>query len=459
MSGRILIVDTVPTHRIVLKVKLLAAHYRVEAVGTIDEARAQLVKAQTDLLIVDLAEPFDDTLGFCRSLRQNADTANLPILATGAPPEQSCRIAALTAGIDDFIDRPLNDAVLTARIRSLLRGRNAASELRLREDTHRALGFAEAAPEFERLMQVAVVSHDLVGGQRIVDALGASRLARAVALDPDTLLSGKTPANQADLFIIDAGGPELARARAARITRLVAELRSRGDSRLAAQLVLVPRGADDLAAAALDTGADAVAAAGAGGEEIVLRAGQLLARKAQNDRLRDTISSGLDAALTDPLTGLFNRRYARPHLARMRARAEQTGVGFSVLMIDIDHFKLVNDRYGHAAGDTVLCEVAQRLRENFRAVDLVARIGGEEFLVALPDAGLEQALRAAERLRRVVGATACGADGDQVPVWVTVSVGVATSTSDEEPDHVIARADAALYDAKLNGRNRVTHAA
>ena len=158
---------------------------------------------------------------------------------------------------------------------------------------------------------------------------------------------------------------------------------------------------------------------------MALRIRRQLDRKAQADRLRATVEDGLKLAMTDPLTGLFNRRYALPHLSRIAARALAENRPFAVMVLDIDRFKLVNDQYGHAAGDTVLREVALRVKDNLRSVDLVARFGGEEFLVAMPDTDLTSARLAAERLRAVVENTPVTLPNGTGQVQVTLSIGVA----------------------------------
>ena len=131
-------------------------------------------------------------------------------------------------------------------------------------------------------------------------------------------------------------------------------------------------------------------------------------------------------AMIDPLTGLYNRRYAMPELATIAARAAETGSPFAVMVVDLDRFKLVNDKHGHGAGDQVLVEVSRRLTANLRASDLLARIGGEEFLVALPDAGMPLARTVAERLCQAIEERPIRlASG--IGLTVTVSIGVAVS--------------------------------
>lgn len=159
-------------------------------------------------------------------------------------------------------------------------------------------------------------------------------------------------------------------------------------------------------------------------------------------------------SLVDPLTGLPNRRAFDAALVQERERVVRGGPRFAVLALDLDHFKRVNDTWGHAAGDAVLEQTAQRLRATVRKMDTVARTGGEEFVVLAPATSHEAALVLAERIRTSVCAQPFQlADG---PLAVTVSVGVATYLPDEaEARQLLKRADVALYRAKESGRNRV----
>jgi two-component system cell cycle response regulator len=159
-------------------------------------------------------------------------------------------------------------------------------------------------------------------------------------------------------------------------------------------------------------------------------------------------------AVTDSLTGLHNRRYAMFQLDRMIA---QTGRGVAVMLLDIDHFKRINDSFGHSVGDRVLSLVARRMRAQLRASDLIARIGGEEFLVALPDSDGATALDCAERLRAAIGETEFILRGDTPPLSVTISIGLALSRpgSGDSAQSLIDHADTALYGAKSHGRDKV----
>ncbi|WP_443069418.1 diguanylate cyclase [Sulfitobacter sp. HI0040] len=160
-----------------------------------------------------------------------------------------------------------------------------------------------------------------------------------------------------------------------------------------------------LAAHALDLGADDVMTDGFEPAELSLRLRNLMRRKQMDEQMRATVRTGAQAAIFDPLTGLHNRRYAMPHLQRIADHARATARPFAVMLADLDHFKRVNDRHGHAAGDAVLAETATRLRSNLRAMDMVARIGGEEFMIVMPGSTLKEASAAALRLCNDISGT------------------------------------------------------
>lgn len=273
-----------------------------------------------------------------------------------------------------------------------------------------------------------------------------------VVLSRTDTLAEQTPEMSADIFIIasDLGGPGGG-------LQLMSELRSHAATRHAG-IVLVqttPNSAEQ--AVAFDIGANEVLSAELPTEELALRLRGLIRRKQSADRVRMSVHDGLRLAVIDPLTGLYNRRYAVSRLATIAQRAHELAAGFAVLLVDLDRFKAVNDRHGHAGGDTVLVEIARRLTENLRTPDLLARIGGEEFLVAIPDCGADEAQVVAERLRRVIGDKPVRLSGGAV-AHVTVSIGVALAERLQGSDaatEAIERADRALLRAKSEGRNQI----
>jgi len=456
MPGRILIVDTVATNRIVLKAKMLAAQFVVDTCASKAEAVAMIASNRPDLILMNLSEAIKDQHSLCHDLRRAPKTAPISIIAVGVADTSKARFAALDAGADDVLPHPVNDALLLARIRSLLRVRSASQELALREGTSRALGFEEQSAGFEGTARVAILTDADHDRCELAAGLRAGLRSTIHILSPRDVLKSADETAGHDLFVLDAASLET---RQNVLFGLVSDLRARAQTRLGMQLVVVPQCKPEIAAMFLDLGADDVVGQTCDDCEITLRAKRLIARKRQHDRLRDTVKNGLNAAVTDPLTGLFNRRYVEPHLARLADQSRKTGRELAVMMIDIDHFKSVNDTYGHAAGDKVLVGLADRLRENLRAIDLVARMGGEEFLVAMPGTSVTDARLAADRLRELVNTTPFDLGADQPAIKITVSVGVAVSgkmrAESAAINKICDQADKALYAAKSAGRDQV----
>lgn len=451
MPGRILIADDLASQRILLKARLAGAPYTLVTPQARAAALDMALAEPFDLALVDLGSPLHDGLDLILALRAHPKTASLAILAL-APDDASTRSAALEAGADAVLFRGAGAPLLLARIRSLMRARLQEADLALREEAETALGFAESSPAFETPGRIALIVPRAATAENWRQAL-AARLRDRVSIElplQDDLAAAATPP---DVYVIAA---DLARRHDG--LRLVADLRSSAASRHSAILTLVAPGDEAAAAEALDLGADDIAQDAIDPAELVLRVRALLRRKARADRLRRRVSDGLRLAVRDPLTGLHNRRYALARLARIAEESVASGRTFAVMVLDLDRFKQVNDRFGHVAGDAALTEIARRLAQSLRAEDLVARLGGEEFLVAMPNTSADAARLAAERLRTAVAAEPIAVPGLADAIRLTVSVGVAVGgTMPAAPvDTLVGAADRALYSAKAGGRNRVT---
>ena len=188
--------------------------------------------------------------------------------------------------------------------------------------------------------------------------------------------------------------------------------------------------------------------------ELLARARTQIRRWRYHVRLRKTYERSIEMALTDSLTGLYNRRYLTAHLDGQIGRVERGGKSLSLIMFDIDFFKRVNDTHGHAVGDAVLQELANRVSGKLRSFDTVARMGGEEFVIVMPDTNVTIACAVAERLRQDIETTGFTAPGLAAKLPITISIGVATALeSGDTSEAILKRADDALYRAKAAGRN------
>jgi two-component system cell cycle response regulator len=190
--------------------------------------------------------------------------------------------------------------------------------------------------------------------------------------------------------------------------------------------------------------------------ELLARVRTQVRKKRYTERLRDNVQQSIEMAITDPLTGLYNRRYMESHLVTSIEQATARGKPLTVLVIDMDYFKSINDNHGHDAGDDVLREFAVRIRKSIRGIDLACRYGGEEFVVVMPETDLAVATMVAERLRRRIATEPFPIQQGGRTIEMTISIGIAAlGGAGDSAANLLKRADQALYRAKRDGRNRV----
>jgi two-component system cell cycle response regulator len=457
MVVKILIVDDVATNRIVMKVKLQVAGYQPVLAANAAACLDLAARDVPDLILLDLLLPDMSGIDVLTRLRADPLTRSVPVVMFSASQDAGARARAFRAGADEFLTKPIDDQTLLARIRSFMRARDQIESYGNPDGSIAMLGLAEAAATYHPPGQVAIVTARSDTALRLRRDIATHIPDRVVTMTVEEALSESLNSGTApDVFLIESD-----LGNAANGLRLMSELRSRTNTRHAAFCLLVPVGSVVGAAVAFDLGANDMVSATVPGEEIALRLARLLVRKREADQMRTSVQDGLRLAMFDPLTGLHNRRYGAAQLSAIAERACKSGTAFAVMVVDLDRFKSVNDRWGHAAGDAVLVEVAGRLAQNLRGGDLLARIGGEEFLIALPDTSLAEARGVAERLCHAVEESPMRL-GDGATLRVTVSIGLAISTHSGLPDcidavsEIVDRADRALLVSKSGGRNQVT---
>jgi two-component system cell cycle response regulator len=459
MAGRILIADEVATNRIIQKVKLTAAHYDVLQAGDAAELLRIAEKERPDLIVMNRELPGGGVARVCAMLRADPRFVSTPVVALCPHGSRDGRVSALRAGADEVMALPVQEDALLALIRNLLRARATLDELGLRKGVARDFGLAEDAAGFTRPGRVVLIAPTLETGmtwrRTLTGPCRAKIEVRTGLKDFDPLArGGKAP----DAFVIAADLMRMGDG-----LQLISELRSNAVTRHAAIIVGCDPDAPEQCVLALDMGANGVLHLPFDAEELALRLRAQIARKRQLDGLRSALDRQLDMALRDPLTGLYNRRYAQSYLGRLTQNSREQHQPFTLMVLDLDRFKSVNDTYGHAVGDEVLVEVARRLRVNLREIDLLARLGGEEFLVAMPETDRAAAAQAAERLRRIIGEVPITSHRTGIQIPVTMSIGVVVSQNDLDHDSapepveaLIHSADRALYNSKSDGRNQVT---
>ncbi|EDM71669.1 diguanylate cyclase response regulator [Roseobacter sp. AzwK-3b] len=456
MSGKILILDDLATNRIVLKVKLSAAYYDVIQARTGAEALALAARENPDLVICAPSLSDMSSHGFVQSLKARDGVEAAPVIMFLHHDDHQARLAALQSGADEILVKPVDESMLLARLRSLLRQHQMARDLRVHAGTASALGFAETAPIFDRICHIGLVAHGQKEAVALAAKLGQLSCYKVKPLDPESALVNPRDGTVPDLYLLRvcAGSRDES-------VDLIARLNASPHSRKRPIIALLSPDAAGLTPGLLDMGADDVIDETCDTRELQLRLDRQLTRARKAEAMREQLQTGLEAAVIDPLTGLYNRRYALPFLDRLIDETRRDGRGFAVMVADLDHFKRINDRHGHAAGDAVLSQIARLLKSNLRDEDMIARIGGEEFLIVMPDTGRDEASRMARRLCAAVRRSPLHVMSSEAPLNVTISIGATLGhprPDAETPrvDTLLDEADRALYGSKSDGRNMVT---
>ena len=454
MSARILVVDDVQANVRLLEARLKAEYFDVRTARGGEEALQIARSERIDVVLLDIMMPGLSGFDVCKELKSDAKTAPIPVVIVTALDGREDRVRALECGADDFLTKPVSEVALFARVKSLARLKATTDELLVRASAMKSVGIDPSA----------ILTREVpVKGRILVVDDHASTVDKAkAALGPNCVME---TAGTADEALAIAGSKDFDLIITSRRLpgtdglRLCCDLKSIDRSRFTPILMVTEP--DDLEALrrALEMGVNDYVLRPIDEGELRARARTQIKRKHYADCLRNLVNDAVEMAITDPLTGLYNRRYLDSHLRSLLERSVERGEPVSLLMFDIDLFKSVNDIHGHASGDAVLVEFAERLKDGIRGTNLVARFGGEEFIIVMPGTDLPAAASIADRLRCQVAGKPFSNE-DMPDIDVTVSVGVAPFQGvGDNADGLILRADKALYAAKREGRNRVVAAA
>jgi len=451
MSARILIVDNSPASVKMLAAKLTNEYYQILTAGDGIGALEAVGRDAPDLILLDVMMPGIDGFEVCRRIKQNPETTHIPVVIITALDSREDRVRGLEAGADDFLTKPVHDTTLFSRVRSLVRLKHMLEQWRMREATSERLGFmAEplAAMDNGTGADIILVDDSTVQRDAIIDALDGDSDRVTVIDDYDA--SGRVVDLGGDVIVIslsmDSDAP----------LRLTSRLRSLEPTRQTPILLIGDKEDQDLFVKALELGVNDYLTRPIDDQELLARIRTQVRRKRYQDRLHENFLQHLSMALTDNLTGLHNRHYLSSHLDEVMERMRESGKSVSLLMIDIDRFKQVNDTYGHGVGDEVLKEIGQRILRNVRGFDLAARYGGEEFVVVMPDTPLEVALGVADRLCEKMATDPIIVSGSKDKIQGTLSIGVSVSGGTASTAGTLLKeADETMYEAKCQGRNRV----
>ena len=453
MTARILVVDDVLPNVKLLEARLSAEYFDVRTAANGFDALQLCSRSPFDVILLDVMMPGMDGFEVCRRLKADPATAHVPVVLVTALDHPADRVRGLEAGADDFLTKPVDELALIARVRSLARFKQVVDELRRQVESSGTLALqpgaaASALVDEGRRGRVLLVEDRASSAERLM-----ATLSEAHTVDLET-------APDDALFRAATGGYE--------ILVLTSTLKDYDALRICSQIrslertrdlpILLMAEGDDRAriVRGLDLGVNDYLLRPVDRNELMARVRSQLRRKRYADRLRDIMQASLQMAVTDPLTGLHNRRYLESHLGGLVDAAADGDKPLSLMILDIDHFKAVNDTYGHDAGDDVLKAFAERVKTVIRGVDVLCRLGGEEFIIVMPDTSLDVAGRVAERVRQTVGGAMFAIDKGERHIAVTVSIGLAERRNGREADSMMKRADRALYRSKALGRNRVS---
>jgi len=452
MTARVLVVDDVPANVKLLEARLSAEYFDVITAMSGEEALAICERAECDLVLLDVMMPDMNGFEVCRRLKTNPATYHIPVVMVTALDQPSDRVRGLDAGADDFLTKPIPDLALVARVRSLARLKMVTDELRMRAVTTRDIGInapdREAIADSGRGGRVLLVDDRPASYERIAGVLAAEQNVDVEA-NPSEALFRAADGNY-DLLIVSLSLENFDG------LRLCSQVRSIDRTRNVPVLAVTEPENGARMVRGLEIGVNDYLMWPIDKNELLACARSLIRKRRYTERLRDNVQMSIEMAITDALTGLFNRRYMESHLAMLMEQAASRGKPLTALVLDIDHFKSINDTHGHDAGDDVLREFALRIKRSIRGIDLACRYGGEEFVVIMPETDMAVGTMVAERLRRRIAADPFAIEQGTRTIPVTISIGVAAMRGKEDSAAgVVKRADQALYKAKRDGRNRV----
>ncbi len=448
MPGLVLVVDDVPANVKLLEAKLNKEYYDVITAENGFKAIEQAKEHKPDLILLDVMMPEMDGFETCRKLKEDADVSHIPVVMVTALSEKSDRIQGLESGADDFITKPINDLALFARVKSLIRMKVLIDELRLRDQSGSQLGLDSPEAIDVSGSKILVIDDDAVQTKRMKENVGDMYDVTVFEQHEPALEEAKKA--EMDLIIISTQLAEIDGLRLATQFKAIEAIRH------VPIIMLVDEDDQELMLKALELGVNDYLIIPLDYNEMFARVKTQIRRKKYQDALKSNYQESVSMAITDGLTKLYNRHYLDTHMANLVQQSKENGKPMAVAMMDMDHFKSVNDTYGHDVGDEILIELAKRIVDSLRSTDLAARYGGEEFVVLMPETDFRNGWEVAERIRRNIENTPFTVTHEVGSLSKTISVGVAYMEGEHDsPEAMLKRADNALYVCKEHGRNQV----
>ena len=446
---KILIVDDEP-----LNVKLLAAMIPSDQYDTVtayngEEALKIVSDLHPDLILLDIMMPGLDGYELTQRLKSDSVSRDIPIVLVTAFGGTDCEIKGLEAGADEFLNKPVNRTELLARVKSLLSLRQYKEQIKSRTCSINSITQKNKDNSFAEneinLPTILVVEDDKMDAKLTLSYLQGEPYQIKLAKDGDEAIS-RAQQERIDVILLDLilpgkNGFEVCRTlKEKERTQNIQIVAITGLNDLDSKLKGIELGVDDYLVKPVNM------------HVLRTRVKSLVKKKALLDKLCDRYEMAIHSAITDKLTGLYNRRYFDYFLDLEIKRSSRQKSSLALLMIDIDNFKPINDTFGHLFGDSILNKLGELLKTKIRETDMAARYGGEEFAIVMSNTGLTEAVQVAERIRQSIQAFSFGTKSS----LATVSIGIGMYPSDANSlNELIEKSDSSLYKAKRGGKNRV----
>ena len=451
MSARVLVIDDIIQNVKLLEAKLQNEYFDVITALSGKDALKILETDLPDIILLDVMMPEMDGFEVCRRIKSNPRTTHIPVIMVTALDQTSKRVEGLEAGADDFLSKPIKDLPLFARVRSLVRLKMLMDELRMREVTVENLKTIEVV-KFPLQFNLAAQSTNIL----LIESSSSSAQRLSSYMDDfakvDISDGNITDFNlcRYDLIMISLSLPDIDG------LRLCSQIKNCEETRHTPLIVLVDEDENDKMVQAMEIGVMDYLVRPVDKNELIARVKSQIRQKMYAESLRENMKRNMEMAITDSVTGLYNRYFLNNYLKNLLCPTNEDRDSVSIIMMDIDFFKKVNDTYGHMAGDEVLVEFAKRIIRNIRTIDLAVRYGGEEFIIIIPKSDATFVKLVAERIRARIEKIPFKISNHSVPIAITVSIGVSLS-ADKYMDgtSLMGSADEALYQAKETGRNKV----
>ncbi|WP_306257466.1 PleD family two-component system response regulator [Pararhizobium sp. IMCC21322] len=459
MSIRVLAVDDLQANLKLLSARLTAEYYSVKTLSAGLDTLEYCRNNPIDVVLLDIVMPGLDGFETCRALKSDPLTRDIPIILLTALQDEASRIKGLNAGADDFLSKPVNDVALISRIRNLASQKQTLEDMR----THSMNAFrkdADATSEGDNFEEVDESFDDGRNGQVLVfddDQTSADKIFRSLSFEQgiktvttEVAAIAAISSSDWDAVVVSLG------VSSSDPLSFLSQLKAPLQHRHLPTLVVGKPEDEKRLQRSFDLGATNYVVAPYPERELAARMRREVYRHRMLRELRLEVENTLELAVIDPLTGLQNRRFLERQMSTLIDQSLRYKRDLSVMIMDIDKFKSINDVHGHAVGDVVLKEISHRIRRSLRGSDLACRFGGEEFVCVLAETELDVAFLAAERLRKEIESVPFIINDDGSQITVTASFGITQFKGRKDSaDAMLKRADEALYRAKEAGRNQV----